>query len=186
MKSINLFICFVLFSFLCSAQDLHQEVVSDDGKPFLLGPIKTTHLKTEPYQQWYDENFNTYQPDQASTKTLQEALDKYHVLLFLGTWCGDSRREVPRFMKILTESNFPEERVKIIAVDRRKPNVKKSPTGEEWGLQIKRVPTFIFLKDGKEVNRIVESPVESLEKDMLRILKQKKYEPNYAELMRSK
>jgi len=76
----------------------------------------------------------------------------------MGTWCGDSKREVPRFIKVLEAANFPVDNLKIVAVDRRKEQYKKSPTGEEWGLSIKRVPTFIFYKNGKESNRIIESP----------------------------
>ena len=173
---------------ICSqaiSQELHREVIGDDGNPFLLGPIDTSLLKDGSYATWYSENYESYQPDIETVGELKKALGKYHVLIFLGTWCGDSRREVPRLIRILKEANFPEDQLKIVAVDRREPNVKKSPYGEEWGLQIKRVPTFILIKDGREINRIVESPIESLERDMLRIITHKEYEPNYAELMRS-
>ena len=69
--------------------------------------------------------------------------------------------------------------LEIVALDYRKEKYKQSPTGEEQGLNIKRVPTIIFLKDGKEVNRIVESPLETLEKDMAQIILKKDYTPNY-------
>jgi len=71
-------------------------------------------------------------------------------------------------------------------LDRRKGKVKNSPTGEERGLNIIRVPTMLFYKNGKEVNRIVESPIESLEEDMAQILSGQPYTPNYATLSGSK
>jgi hypothetical protein len=37
-------------------------------------------------------------------------------------------------------------------------------------LNIERVPTFIFLKNKVEAGRIIETPVTSLEQDMLNIL----------------
>ena len=185
MKSICIFFTTFLFLSYVSAQDLHSEASTEDGIKFLLGPITSELLEQGEYGEWFVQNYETFEPDKQHLSALNKGLDKHHILVFLGTWCGDSRREVPRFLKILDEAGFPEERLKIIAVDRREPNVKKSPGGEEWGLQIKRVPTFIFLQDGKEVNRIVESPVESLEKDMLLVLGKKEYEPNYAELMKS-
>ena len=182
----RLFLLLLFLSTQIYAQLPHMEVKTADGKQFLLGSIPVELMMKEPYKQWFDANYQDYQPEESTLPELKSTLDKYSVLVFLGTWCGDSRREVPRFLKTLDLAEFPEERVKIIALDRREPNIKKSPTGEEWGLQIKRVPTFIFLKDGKEVNRIVESPIETLEKDILKITSQQDYIPNYLELMQSK
>ncbi|MFT5736169.1 MAG: hypothetical protein ACI9SG_000509 [Maribacter sp.] len=44
--------------------------------------------------------------------------------------------------------------MKIVALGRKKGKYKQSPTGEEWGLQILRIPAFILYKNGREVNRI--------------------------------
>jgi hypothetical protein len=56
--------------------------------------------------------------------------------------------------------------VTLYGVDRK----KKSPGGTEAQYHIERVPTFIFLKHGEEIGRIVENPQASLEGDMLSIL----------------
>ena len=185
MKFLHLIIITLFISAFTYSQDLHQEITTEDGHQFLLGPINSDLLQQPPYGDWYDTNYTSYETSAKLTNEIKEKINKHQVLIFLGTWCGDSKREVPRFLKIMDLAEVPAERIKIVAVDRREPNVKKSPTGEQWGLQIKRVPTFIFLKDGKEVNRIVESPIESLESDILRILNEDEYEPNYMELMRS-
>ena len=186
MKTFNLFISLCVFSFSICAQDSFVEVHSEDGKPFLIGKVPLEAFEASPYTTWYKDQFTSYQPNNALVQELKEPLRKYKILLFLGTWCGDSKREIPRFIKILEAADFPMEQTKIVALDRRKGFLKKSPTGEEWGLQIKRVPTFILLKDGKEVNRIVESPINSLEADLLRIISSKHYVPNYVELMKSR
>ncbi len=107
----------------------------------------------------------------------------YQILAFLGTWCGDSKREVPRFLKILETANFPDDQLKIVALDKRKGKYKQSPTGEEWGLQILRVPTFILYKNGREVNRIIESPNTTLEEDVKKIIKTDGYVANRARSM---
>ena len=99
--------------------------------------------------------------------------------MFLGTWCGDSKKEIPRFYKVLETTKFPENQLQVIAVNRTKDAYKQSPNHEEKGLNIHRVPTFIFYKNGKEVNRIVEHPKETLERDMLNIVTKNKYTPNY-------
>jgi hypothetical protein len=54
----------------------------------------------------------------------------------------------------------------LIGVNREKQGL--SDEAEE--LDIEFVPTIIFYKDGSEIGRIVETPAESLEKDLLKIL----------------
>jgi len=184
MKTFQILFTFFVISSLYS-QTINQEVRTEDGKQFLVGEISLEALSSDPYKSWYTANYQSYLPQQELLKDLRESLKSYHILVFLGTWCGDSKREVPRFVKILESEDYPMEKLKIVALDGRKEHYKKSPTGEEWGLQIKRVPTFIFLKDGKEVNRIVESPIKSLEEDILQIISQNSYTPNYADLMKS-
>lgn len=95
----------------------------------------------------------------------------------MGTWCGDSRRETPHFYKLLDAVNFDYKNLQMITVDRS----KKSSNNEQAGLEIIRVPTFIFYKNGKEINRFVEYPVKSLEEDLLEILKETGYKHSYFE-----
>jgi thiol-disulfide isomerase/thioredoxin len=84
----------------------------------------------------------------------------------MGTWCPDSRREVPRFMRVLTVIGFPADKAELIGVD----NSKIAPVENYASLDIKRVPTFIVYKNNIEVGRIIENPATSLEQDMVNIL----------------
>ncbi|WP_422083557.1 thioredoxin family protein [Ulvibacterium sp.] len=158
----------------------NQEIILEDGKSFLLGKITLEAFEKEPYRDWYQKSYQDYGVDETLLQLFKQKLADYEIQLFLGTWCGDSRREVPRFIKILKEADFPLENLEIIALDRRKGWYKKSPGGEEKGKNIKKVPTMLFLKNGTEINRIVESPVESLEEDLALILNGGAYVPNYA------
>lgn len=168
------------------AQSFNQEVKLEDGKTFLLGKITLEGLQNAPYSDWFNSNYQAYAVDKSLIDVFKTNLQEYHVKLFLGTWCGDSKRETPRILKILEASNFPMDNLDIVALDRREGKVKTSPTGEERGLNILRVPTILFYKNGKEVNRIVESPIETLEEDMAQILSGKSYTPNYATLSKAK
>jgi len=58
---------------------------------------------------------------------------------------------------------------------------KTTPQNYEKGLEIFNVPTYIFKKNGKEINRIVEFPVETLEKDIFKILSGQEYKNIYAD-----
>ena len=166
--------------FQLKAQTAYQEIATPHGDPFLLGEINKANLKASPYHAWYKNSHEAYPVDENLVALFKKELNQHEVVLFLGTWCGDSKREVPRMLKILETANFPEERLKIVALDRRKDNYKKGLNGEEKGWDIKRVPTLILLKNGVETNRIVERPVDTLEEDMLAILTNLDYTPNYA------
>lgn len=87
-------------------------------------------------------------------------------LVFFGAWCGDSKRDVPRFLKIADEAGFPAGKITLYSLDR----TKKSPDGltDRYGIQY--VPTFVVLKGGGEVGRITEFPQVSVEADLLTIL----------------
>ena len=99
------------------------------------------------------------------------------IKLFMGTWCRDSRREVPRIYRILDAAGFDESRLTLINVNRG----KNSPGEEEVGLNIHHVPTVILYKNGNEIGRIIESPVQLLEEDMIAILNDASYTPNYSD-----
>ena len=162
-----------------AAQHINHEITLENQDPFLVGHITLDALSTNSYGAWYNANYNNYVVAEDTISSIKTELAAHQILLFMGTWCGDSKREVPRFIKILEAADFPIERLKIVALDKRKETYKKSPNGEEWGLQIKRVPTFIFYKNGKETHRIIESPIASLEADINAIVTNKAYVPNY-------
>ena len=162
------------------SQEYNKEIALEGHQPFMVGQINLEGLSKDPYHTWFAGQVENYTVDANLAKTFKETLKNYNITVFLGTWCGDSKREVPRFVKILKEADYPMEQPTMVALDRRKEFYKKSPTGEEKGLNIIKVPTFIFSKSGEESNRIVESPIESLEEDILQIVMEKPYVPNYA------
>lgn len=170
MKSITIVFLFLLSCHLTTAQTFNHEGTTASGAKMLLGKINQEALLQEPFKEWFQANKDEYTPQQAIIEQLRSPLASYTITAFMGTWCGDSKRQTPRFYKILEAANFPLNRFTLVGVDRQRDAYKKSPGGEQEGLNIHRVPTFIFYKNGKEINRIVESPVASLEEDMLQIM----------------
>ncbi|MFH6602990.1 thioredoxin family protein [Maribacter algicola] len=164
------------------AQEINRTKTDARGNEMLLGKIDKSGLTQGGYKAWFEKQFESYAVDPQPIKSIKNELNQHNITIFMGTWCGDSRREVPRFLKILETADYPMDRLTIVALDYEKDQYKKSPGGEEKGLNIIKVPTFIFYKNGKAVNRIVESPVESLEKDMAAILLGKVYVPNYGQI----
>ena len=93
----------------------------------------------------------------------------------MGTWCSDSRENVPSFFKLIDYLNIKDKNIDLIGLDVNKEN----PNGDEITYEIINVPTFIFYKKDKEINRIVEITLESFEKDILKILDGSGYENAY-------
>ncbi len=155
----------------CESQKVvvNREVESAENGKMLLGHQTKSQLLKEPYSEWYVKEHDEYSIDQnAMAELKKEKLSSYSITVVMGTWCGDSHREVPRFFKILEEVKHPESKLTIITVNRK----KEAPNGEEGPLNIQRVPTFIVKKYGKEIGRIIESPKSGyLERDLVEILK---------------
>jgi len=172
---------FLLIGTSLFSQDFNKEIKLENGKKLMVGKINIEGLQAQPYANWFNTNYENYTVDKSLVELFKRQLKKHDIKLFLGTWCGDSKREVPRILKILHEANFPMDQLEIVALDRRKEHYKKSPTGEEKGLNIIKVPTMVFFKKGKETNRIVENPMETLEEDIAQIVKNRPYIPNYAQ-----
>jgi len=148
-------------------QSAYQQVNYADPSTWLLGYINPGMFSNHPHSEWYVRGRDEYNPDRTVIEGLGTAIsDDLSILVVLGTWCPDSRREVPRFMKIVAETGFPAERMVFVGVDIS----KIAPVGGYDTLNIERVPTFIFLKNKVEAGRIIETPVTSLEQDMLNIL----------------
>ena len=87
----------------------------------ILGTQTKNQLLKEPYSEWYVKEHDEYAIDQNAVAELKkEKLNSYAMTIVLGTWCDDSHREVPRLMKILEELKYPEQKLTIIAVNRKK------------------------------------------------------------------
>lgn len=105
-------------------------------------------------------------PDAAASQALASVPPGAEVTVFLGTWCGDSRREVPRLWKALDMAGAAPFAIHYIGVDRE----KKEPVAPVTNNDIRYVPTFIVQREGREVGRIVEESPNGIEKDLLALL----------------
>ncbi len=145
------------------AQDLPNYL---NPETWLLGYFEADRLLDKPHGDWYNKEFDGYNIDNETFLRLSELdLSKVEVLIVLGTWCPDSRREVPRFIKLFQLLEMDENGLRMIGTD----TYKKAPIDNYDDLNIERVPTFIFYRNKSELGRIIEYPIESLEKDMLKI-----------------
>jgi thiol-disulfide isomerase/thioredoxin len=130
----------------------------------LVGP--TTREKVEQAPEWVRAEVEA-KPEDVAAQALALVEPGAEVTVFLGTWCGDSRREVPRFWKALdaTGGGAPFQ-IRYVGVD----HDKKEPAAllQEHGVHY--LPTFIVSRGGHEVGRIVETSPHGVEQDLLALL----------------
>lgn len=134
----------------------------------LVGTINKNDLLSGKYKEWFDREYKNYAPNPNIVAQLTQKLDGKSIEIFLATWCGDTRRELPRFLKILDAAGFPANKINLIALNRE----KETPNNLQAGKNIARVPTFIVQHNNQEIGRIIEKPApgKSLEAELLAIV----------------
>jgi len=138
-----------------------------DKSTWILGYFKPEELVREPHSTWYLNEYEDYQINgDAINKLMDIKKDDVKIKIVMGTWCPDSRREVPRMVRIFDIWRFPMAQVSFIGVDK----TKHTSVSEYESLKIERVPTFIIYKNNVEAGRIIETPSTSLEQDIVNIL----------------
>jgi thiol-disulfide isomerase/thioredoxin len=132
----------------------------------IVGELKRLDIQTGDFGKFFMDAYRAYVVNNDLLSTIENYIYQYSVTIVMATWCHDSKEQVPRFYKILDKLDYNTENVSLIGVDRS----KLADDIDISEMNIKRVPTFIFYKDGKEKGRIIETPETILEKDILNIL----------------
>ncbi|OAD92197.1 hypothetical protein A7A78_08890 [Aequorivita soesokkakensis] len=154
-----------------------NDTVPYEDSVMLLGKANRNGFQMDAFKDWFNTGYANYEVDSETVEKLKPLLKDITITVFMGTWCEDSQRETPHFYKIIDETGFDESKLTLVTVSEE----KTTPQGFEEGKNITNVPTIIFYKNDKELGRIVEYPIESLEKDMFAILSGKEYKHAYAE-----
>tara|TARA_B100000287_G_scaffold112192_1_gene104513 strand:- start:2981 stop:3529 length:549 start_codon:yes stop_codon:yes gene_type:complete len=146
-----------------------------EGKVILLGKINRANLEQSEHVSWFKKEYDLYKVNNQWVESVEKYFDDINLKLFMGTWCEDSEREVPPIFKLLDAVNFDQKKIDIYAMSEE----KTTPENYENGLNIIKVPTLIFYKNGKELNRFVEFSIVSLEDDIKKIVSGEEYRDAY-------
>jgi hypothetical protein len=106
-------------------------------------------------------------PDGAAAAELASVPPGAEVDVYLGTWCGDSVREVARLFRALEHAPAPRPfTIRFIAVDH-----DLRAEGFTEGADLRYVPTLVVRRDGEEVGRVVESAPRGIERELVDLLR---------------
>ncbi|MCD4682121.1 MAG: thioredoxin family protein [Bacteroidales bacterium] len=166
MKFAFLLLFTIILSNLVYTQNEDIPNEPNDDNELIIGECKRAMLQEGEFGLSFIEEYQNYDPEMPIMNKIQHSIFSYSITIVLGTWCSDSQEQVPRFFKILDKIDYNTNYIRIICVDRD----KTSGDTEVSNLNVELVPTFIFYKNNIEKGRIIETPLITLEADILNIL----------------
>jgi tetratricopeptide (TPR) repeat protein len=150
-----------------------------EDRPTLVGKVIRADMQKVPYAEWYDRHYAAHEPAKDLVEKLKGPLAGVSIETYFGTWCGDSRRQIPRLLRVLDDAGFDDKHLSMTGLSDGSMEFKKAPGNPEAKRLVHRTPTIVVVRDGVEIGRIVETPKASLEADLLAILEGRGPAPKY-------
>lgn len=162
MKKATGAVIFFISIFSCKTQNIvskisapfHAYEVSYDAKhrKVLRGLIARTDIENDTAFSWFQKNYKLGRPDANAVAAFKQHAGDFQMLVFAGTWCPDTQNLLPEFYRLTDASNYADSNITLIGVD----NSKTTLDNLNKTFHLVDVPTFIVMKNGKEVGRVVE------------------------------
>jgi len=155
MKRLLLLSLFLIGTMVIVFAQAQYEASQDPKHPevkVVRGLINKYQLQNDTAFKWYGPSQGYYKPDTATINAFERAKGKYQFVVFGGTWCEDTQFILPKFFKLQEASGLPDDAITMFGVNREKTslgNIAKA-------FNVTLVPTIIVMKDGKEIDRVVE------------------------------
>lgn len=165
----NRILSILLLTGIClSAKSQQFEKVADpDGYTVIRGILTAKWLQTEfEYAKEYNGRPPGFTPNEQTLEAIRKQKDSLQFVVFMGTWCEDSRFVVPRLFYLLDGAGYSKDKLTLIACDRN----KKTLGNLTEPFQVRNVPTIIVMKKGKEIGRVVEYGSGLFDKDLGEII----------------
>ncbi len=155
----NFLILLTLLGFSCCKMETNYSLTKIGSDQILNGSVQKEVLMDAKLFPWFNYEYRIYKPDTSILTNLKLKSKNIHALVFAGSWCSDTQRELPRFYKIMDLAGIEAKQMDCIMLDQN----KKCAYMNVESIQISHIPTFIFYKDGKECGRIIEKADSSIE-----------------------
>jgi len=91
----SLLVIFFFSFFLANGQS------KNNSNGNLIGIINKSDFLNGKYRNWFLKNYTDYTPDPIIVEKIKKKLQNVSIKSFIGTWCHDSKRELPKFYKIM-------------------------------------------------------------------------------------
>lgn len=157
----------VLSAFTLLAQPALEVSRDQNGSKVLKGFISKKDLVTDTAFNWFVQGQKSFTPNGEVVKQYAAAKDSVNIIVFGGTWCEDTKHLLPNFYATADAAGIPPDHIVLLGVDRD----KKTLFHLSEAFNVTLVPTFIVMKNGKEIGRVVEyGRIGAPEKEVAQIL----------------
>lgn len=147
---------------LLSAAVFAQQINADSVHPYtttitpkekvLKGLLNRSIIENDTTFKWFKDNYKLGRVDDSAVIAFKKYGNAIHMIIFGGTWCEDTQNLLPQFYRLADASGFADSSITLVGVDRK----KKTLDNLSDAFHITNVPTFIVMKDGKEIGRVIE------------------------------
>src|SRR5580765_4236289 len=93
--------------------------------------------------------YDHYTPEEDAVKRLRAIAMPLHLEIICATWCGDSKRNVPRLLKAVHDAGNSKISVSVVGIG----NDFKQPMAFVQEQHIINVPIVVLTRDGNEIGR---------------------------------
>ena len=159
MKKISSVWLSVLFLIACTTQKntttavaRNYETIYNGKEKILKGLLQRSDIEDDTTFAWFKQNYGLGMANATAVEAFRKNGSKFQMVVFGGTWSEDTQNLLPQFYRLADKSGYPAASISLIGVDRSKTTLDNLNTA----FHITNVPTFIVMKDGKEVGRVVE------------------------------
>lgn len=130
-----------------------------DGSKIMKGKVDLKTMTNDADLAWFYYGINKYQPNTNHIDYIKANNTKFKFVAIASTWDASSKKLLPEFYKVMILASVPEENILAYAADQS----QQTGTDADRTYKFKKAPTFLLLKDGKEIGRIAAESNEPLE-----------------------
>jgi len=112
-KSIQI-ILITLFALIVTQLKSQMSYQDEEGATHLLDKISLADLEIKPYDEWYISGITEFDP--SIKMDIHDLLQDVTVKVFMATWCGDTKRHLPTFIKTWQVAGLSEDQLEIVAI----------------------------------------------------------------------
>lgn len=119
------------------------------------------------WDKWTSQSYKFYRTKKVEQPIDSLLLEGVSFKIIGAAWCHDTREQVSKFCKILDKSNVKQSAVEYFFLDREN---KGNESQFIKDYIFTKIPVIVVFKGGREIGSIIETPIKSLEEDLMAIL----------------
>ena len=112
----NILIILLITVFSCNSSISSNKNSSETELDYvdIIGFFDRKELTKDPHKTWFNKNYKEYKFDKKTIDKLKPLFKDVEIKIFIGTWCSDSRKELPVFFKLMDKLKINNNKIEMI------------------------------------------------------------------------